>query len=99
METTKTKKEVDQDYQTLDFDYWLHAFRPQTSTYASPCGFIKYRSKPVVDSNSRYSSNNLWTRISRNGKNYILSGYHTISAISYVYTEQPWNKEYIVPIF
>ena len=94
----KTTKEVDQAYQALDFDYWLHAFQPQKYTHASACKFIKYRSKPVFNSNSRYSSNHLWTRISRNGMNYILTGYHTIGAISYVYTEQPWDIEYIVPI-
>ena len=94
----KTKKENNPIYKELDFGYWFDTFKPQTFTHSGFNGFINYRGEPVCGSNQKYSSNHLWTRVSEDGRDYLISGYHVMNATSYLYTEKAWDRKYIVKV-
>ena len=83
---------------TLDYDVWYDTFKPETYVDGRFGTFLRYFDSPVNIFGSKYNTAHLWTSISENGKDYFITGYHTVNAISYVYTEKPWDIEYIVPI-
>ena len=82
----------------IDFDNWFDTFEPLTWVDSHFGLFLKYFKKPLPTSNPKYGRRRLWTYISENGQDYLVTGYHTVNAISYVYTKKPWYREYIVKI-